>query len=73
MSNGLDRGDRMAEIKINDNGPLMVKGEDVQLLDGEGNELETKKAYALCRCGLSDNKPFCDGSHTKGFDSSVRA
>lgn len=64
----------MADVKvtINDNGPLIVNG-DIELVDGEGKQLETKKTVALCRCGLSDNKPFCDGSHTDKFESSVRA
>lgn len=51
-------------IKVNDNGPLLVKG-DVELVDKEGNVFETKKAFSLCRCGLSQNKPFCDGTHKK--------
>ncbi|WP_085521887.1 CDGSH iron-sulfur domain-containing protein [Tuberibacillus sp. Marseille-P3662] len=59
-------------IKPRDNGPLVVSG-DVTLVDAEGNEFETKKTYSLCRCGRSDNKPFCDGSHKEGFESVVRA
>lgn len=62
-----------AEIKVSDNGPLRVKG-DVQLVDAEGNVFETKKAFSLCRCGQSSNKPFCDGTHKKvGFESKPRA
>ena len=45
-----------------DDGPLIVS--DLKLLeDGEGNGLAIKKKIALCRCGTSENKPFCDGSH----------
>lgn len=62
----------MAEIKIMDNGPYRVKG-DFEILDGEGNKLETKPQISLCRCGLSEDKPFCDGSHKEGFQSEVRA
>jgi CDGSH-type Zn-finger protein len=65
----------MSDVKItvSDNGPLIVKG-DIQLLDGEGKPLETKETIYLCRCGLSSNKPFCNGAHKKGdFESSVRA
>jgi CDGSH-type Zn-finger protein len=62
----------MANIKIMDNGPLFVSG-NVELVDGEGNKMETKEQYALCRCGLSTKKPFCDGSHQGRFESSVRA
>ncbi|MHC0036027.1 CDGSH iron-sulfur domain-containing protein [Pseudoneobacillus sp. C159] len=60
------------QIKVNDNGSLRISG-DVELLDGEGNVIETKPAFSLCRCGLSKNKPFCDGSHKGNFESVVRA
>jgi CDGSH-type Zn-finger protein len=62
----------MANIKVMDNGPLFVSGGE-ELVDGEGNKFETKKQFALCRCGLSNNKPFCDGSHSEKFESTVRA
>lgn len=59
-------------IKIRDNGSILVKG-DITLTDAEGNVFETKPAFSLCRCGRSNNKPFCDGSHKEGFESCVRA
>jgi CDGSH-type Zn-finger protein len=60
-------------IKVNDNGSLRITG-DVELVDGEGNVFETKKSFSLCRCGQSENKPFCDGTHRKiGFESATRA
>lgn len=62
----------MATIKVNDNGSLRVSG-NVELVDGEGNKIETKETFSLCRCGLSDKKPFCDGSHKGHFQSVVRA
>ncbi|PZE19582.1 CDGSH iron-sulfur domain-containing protein [Paenibacillus xerothermodurans] len=62
----------MAEIKIMDDGPLFVSG-DVTLLDGEGKPMETKEQFALCRCGLSPNKPYCTGAHRGQFESKVRA
>ncbi len=62
----------MAEIKVKDDGPLVVSG-GVTLLDGEGNQLETKDQMFLCRCGLSENKPFCTGAHKGKFESKVRA
>lgn len=66
----------MAEVTItpNDNGPLLVKG-PVRLVDVEGNEFETKQeTIALCRCGQSGNKPFCDGTHRKvNFQAVTRA
>lgn len=60
-------------VTVNDNGPYVIRG-DIQLLDGDGNVLETKAATALCRCGESNNKPFCDGTHNKvGFESTPHA
>lgn len=60
------------QIIIADNGPLEVSG-DFQLYDTEGNEYPKKGKVYLCRCGLSNKKPFCDGSHKRGgFESSPR-
>ena len=48
-----------------DNGPYVVRG-PVKLVDMEGNEFTVQgEAIALCRCGNSSNKPFCDGTHRK--------
>ena len=49
------------------NGPYVVK--DLETLrNSEGEKLDTQPAIALCRCGGSANKPFCDGTHAKfGF------
>ena len=60
------------QIKVNDNGSLRVSG-DVELIDAEGNVIETKPVFSLCRCGLSTKKPFCDGRHKGQFKSEVRA
>jgi CDGSH-type Zn-finger protein len=58
------------------NGPFLVEG-PVTVVDPNGNAfpINTEKpAIALCRCGHSSNKPFCDGSHkTCGFESSEAA
>lgn len=62
----------MVTIKVNDNGSLRVSGE-VELLDAEGNRFTTKESFSLCRCGLSKNKPFCDGSHKGNFEDQSRA
>jgi CDGSH-type Zn-finger protein len=44
-------------------GPLLVRG-DFRLLDGAGNVIECRRqTVALCRCGKSRNRPFCDGTH----------
>lgn len=60
------------QIKILNSGPLVVSG-DFQLLDSAGNEFKKKEKIFLCRCGHSNNKPFCDGAHKKvGFESDPR-
>jgi CDGSH iron-sulfur domain-containing protein 3 len=57
-------------IRLRPGGPLVVEG-DFRLIDHEGNEFTlptNKPVVALCRCGQSNNKPFCDGTHkTCGF------
>lgn len=62
----------MVTIKVNDDGSYRVSGA-VELVDAEGNRFETKESFSLCRCGLSQNKPFCDGTHKGQFDSKPRA
>lgn len=60
-------------IKIRDNGPYVVEGDDVKLVDAAGNEVPMIKR-ALCRCGGSTTKPFCDGTHSKiGFQGAMAA
>jgi len=57
-----------ANIKVKKNGPLLVEG-GCSLRDNEGTVLADQGTYALCRCGGSGKKPFCDGTHIKiGFD-----
>lgn len=52
-----------------ENGPLVVKGVD-RIVGSDGVEIEAKPVMALCRCGGSSTKPFCDGTHNEnGFDS----
>ena len=53
-------------ITVSLDGSLKVEGK-VRLVDHEGNELPTKEGgpFFLCRCGASQNKPFCDGSHKR--------
>jgi CDGSH-type Zn-finger protein len=59
-------------IKVAENGPLLVDG-DFRLTDAQGNEIPVKKR-ALCRCGGSKMKPFCDGTHSKiGFQGASAA
>ena len=55
------------EIRASADGPLLVSG-GVRILDARGDVLYEGEKAALCRCGGSANKPFCDGSHkTNGF------
>lgn len=59
-------------IKIAENGPYIVQGE-FKLVDANGQEVPVRKA-ALCRCGASSTKPFCDGTHSKiGFQGAMAA
>ncbi|MGQ0645305.1 MAG: CDGSH iron-sulfur domain-containing protein [Elusimicrobiota bacterium] len=61
----------MAQVTIQamKNGPLIVKGE-VSVLDSSGQEMRSAAQVALCRCGRSADKPFCDGAHrAAGFES----
>ncbi len=50
------------------NGPLMVQG-TITFIDRDGNEQElgAEGPFALCRCGGSSNKPYCDGTHRAEF------
>ena len=51
------------------NGPIYVRGA-VELSDAEGNGYSPGPRFALCRCGESGNKPFCDGAHrAAGFQA----
>ena len=62
-------------IVVSNNGPLRVSGKFV-IKDAQGNafDLAGREAISLCRCGHSNNKPFCDGSHNRqGFQSEVQA
>ena len=62
-------------IKVRENGSLLVEGEDVAVVDWNGNPYPlAKRPFALCRCGASAKKPFCDGSHrAMGFQASEAA
>jgi CDGSH-type Zn-finger protein len=61
----------MADVEIvaRQNGPYLVKG-DVRIMDYDGTDLTPGSTpIALCRCGQSKNKPFCDATHrAAGFD-----
>lgn len=56
-------------IEERENGPLIVKYAK-RMVGSDGSEMEVKEVMALCRCGSSKNKPFCDGTHKEvGFES----
>jgi CDGSH-type Zn-finger protein len=61
-------------IKVRQSGPYLVRGK-VTVTDSDGNPYTIEGPnIALCRCGGSQTKPFCDGSHkTNGFDATERA
>jgi CDGSH-type Zn-finger protein len=64
------------EIKVRENGPYKVTG-PVRIIDADGNEFDLSEqgpVIALCRCGGSATKPFCDKSHKRnGFTACERA
>lgn len=61
-------------LTINKNGSLKIEG-DFEIVDQEGNVygLQGRETLGLCRCGLSANKPFCDGSHRNNFEHDGKA
>ena len=66
------------KITIRPNGPYKVEDPEgaVELIDSAGNKIDLtgKPIYALCRCGASTTKPFCDGTHSKiGFQAAEAA
>ena len=77
----------VAKIKVSKNGPYLIYGgipiqKQIIIADSEGTATEwqpstkypIQEKYALCRCGQSKNKPFCDGTHVKtGFDGTEAA
>ena len=62
----------MATIKVRDNGPYLVDLDDVRIVDAEGEAFAiARRPVALCRCGHSARRPFCDGSHNQAAFSAV--
>ena len=67
----------MSDVKVvvKDNGPFLVTG-SITVTDADGNTFDTggKETVALCRCGASERRPFCDGSHNRcEFKAAERA
>ena len=65
----------MITVRLRQNGPYVIDSDDVRITDWNGNEFPIgRRPVALCRCGASAKKPFCDGSHSKiGFQAGEAA
>jgi len=64
------------KISCRPNGPYIVEGEGIEITDPTGARVDTagRPRIALCRCGASVTKPFCDGTHSKiGFQAAEAA
>lgn len=53
------------KIKAAENGPLLIEVTEAKIIKDGNEEILSQKVIALCRCGQSSNKPFCDGAHRK--------
>lgn len=68
MNNALNHENVDIELKahndviVEKNGPLIIKG-TITIKDQNGNIVEKRGSTSFCRCGLSQNKPYCDNSH----------
>jgi len=60
-------------ITVRNNGPLLVNDPNgaIEILDHDGQkyDLAGKTVFALCRCGASAKRPFCDGAHKASFQA----
>ena len=65
----------MTTIKVRQNGPYLLVDSEATVVDWNGNAYAIRrKPIALCRCGASTTKPFCDGTHSKvGFQAAEAA
>ena len=65
----------MTTIRLRQNGPYVIESTDVRIVDWNGVEYQSeRRPVALCRCGASATKPFCDGSHSRrGFEAADAA
>ena len=62
-------------VRLRRNGPYVIEGDEVKVVDWNGLEYRVeRRPIALCRCGASTTKPFCDGTHSKvGFQAAEAA
>ena len=65
----------MITIRLRKNGPYVIDSDEVQIVDWNGVPYTIgRRPVALCRCGASTTKPFCDGTHSrKGFQAAEAA
>jgi len=57
------------KIRLKENGSIRISG-TVDIVDADGNVIESKSDFSLCRCGQSKEKPWCDGAHKVcGFEA----
>ena len=68
----------MITIRLRQNGPYVIDSDDVRVIDWNGEEFVIgRRPVALCRCGASQTKPFCDGTHSRigfqGAEAAVKA
>ena len=68
----MNHNSKKPTIELALNGPYLVRNLD-DLKNSRGEAIEVKPMMALCRCGKSSNKPFCDGSYTKVAFSGEKA
>lgn len=61
-------------ITVKNNSALRIEG-DFEIVDGDGNvyNLNGRTVVSICRCGLSKNKPICDGAHKGVFEDEAKA
>ena len=61
------------KIVVRENGPYLVHCDDLTLVAASGEAVPVeRRPVALCRCGASERKPFCDGTHNRiGFDGTL--
>ena len=65
----------MITIRLRRNGPYVIDSDEVRVVDWNGAEYSVaRQPIALCRCGASTTKPFCDGTHSRiGFQAAEAA
>ena len=65
----------MTTIRLRKSGPYVIDDEDVRIVDWNGKDYVVgRRPVALCRCGASTTKPFCDGTHSRvGFQAAEAA